>query len=86
MLDGPLALGHQREAAFSLVAQGAEQRVAGFGVDVELAAWWVLYRDVDARADPFIARNRRGTTAYPVGCQNCAGDRDLGFRRLARIR
>jgi hypothetical protein len=34
--DAP-PLGHQREATFALVAQGAQQRVAGFRVDIEFA-------------------------------------------------
>src|SRR6266702_5115712 len=46
-------LGHQREAAFSLVAQGPEQRVAGSRIDIEFAAARFLHRDVHARAGPF---------------------------------
>ena len=38
VLDGAPPLGHQREAAFSLVAQGPQQRVAGFRIDIEFAA------------------------------------------------
>ncbi len=38
VLDGAPPLGHQGEAAFALVALGAQQRVAGFRVDVEFAA------------------------------------------------
>ena len=38
VLDGAPPLGHQREAAFSLVAQGSQQRVAGFRIDIEFAA------------------------------------------------
>ena len=37
VLDGAPALGHQREAAFALVAQGSQQRVAGFRVGIEFA-------------------------------------------------
>ena len=54
-LDGPPPLGHQREAAFALVAQGSLQRVAGFGIDIEFAAARFPHRHVDARAGPFIA-------------------------------
>ena len=38
MLQGAPSLGHQGEAAFALVAQGPQQRVAGLGVRVEFAA------------------------------------------------
>jgi hypothetical protein len=38
VLQGALPLGHQCEAAFALVAQGSQQRVTGFRVDVQLAA------------------------------------------------
>ena len=51
--DAP-PLGLQREAAFALVAQGPQQRVTGFRVDVEFAAGGLLHRDVDARAGPFV--------------------------------
>jgi hypothetical protein len=42
VLQGALPLGHQREAAFALVAQGSQQRVTGFRVDVQLAAGGLL--------------------------------------------
>ena len=35
VLQGAPALGHEREAAFSLLAQGTQQRVAGFRIGVE---------------------------------------------------
>ena len=53
-LQGPPPLGHQREAAFALVAQRAEQRVAGFRVRVQLAAGRFLHRDVHACVGAFI--------------------------------
>jgi hypothetical protein len=40
--------------SFALVAQGPQQRVASSRVDIEFTAGWLLYRDVDARAGPFI--------------------------------
>ena len=55
VLDGAPPLGHQGEAAFALVAQGSQQRVAGFRIDIEFAAGWPFHRDVHARAGPFIA-------------------------------
>ena len=55
VLQGAPPLGHQGEAAFALVAQGAQQRVAGFRVDIEFAAGGFFHRDVHARAGPFIA-------------------------------
>ena len=52
-LQGAPPLGHQREAAFSLVAQGPQERVAGFRIDIEFAAARFPHRDVHARAGPF---------------------------------
>ena len=46
---------HQGEAAFALIALGAQQRVPGFRVSVELAAGWFLHRDEDSRAGPLVA-------------------------------
>ena len=54
-LDGAPPLRHQGEAAFSLVAQGSQERVAGFRIDIEVAAGWLFHRDVHARAGPFIS-------------------------------
>ena len=55
MLDGAPSLGHQGEAAFALVAQGPQERVAGFRIDIEFAAGWLFHRDVHARAGPFVS-------------------------------
>ena len=52
MLDGAPSLGHQREAAFALVAQGSQQRVAGSRIDIEFAAGGPFHGDVQARAAP----------------------------------
>jgi hypothetical protein len=38
VLQGAPPLGHQREAAFAPAAQGSQQRVTGFRVDVQLTA------------------------------------------------
>ena len=54
VLQGAPPLGHQREAAFALVAQGAQQRVTGFRIDIEFAAARLFHRDVHARAGPVI--------------------------------
>jgi hypothetical protein len=55
VLDGAPSLGHQREAASALVAQGPQQRVTGSRVDAGFAAARLLHRDVHARAGPFVA-------------------------------
>ncbi|HYA52475.1 MAG TPA: FtsK/SpoIIIE domain-containing protein, partial [Streptosporangiaceae bacterium] len=55
VLHGAPALLHQREAAFALVAQGSEQRVAGFRVNVEFAAGGLSHRDEHAGPGAFEA-------------------------------
>ena len=54
-LQCPPPLRHQGEAAFALVAHGAQECVAGFRVDVEFATGRAFHRDEDARAGSFIA-------------------------------
>jgi ribosomal protein S28E/S33 len=66
VLDGTPPLGHQGEAAFSLVAQGSQERVAGFRIDIELAAGWLFHRDVHARAGPFINRTGEDGQVFQV--------------------
>jgi hypothetical protein len=55
VLDGAPPLGHQGEAAFALVAQGPQERVAGFRIDIEFAAGWLSHRVVHASAGPFVS-------------------------------
>src|SRR5690348_6704137 len=55
MLQDAPPLGHQREAAFALVAQGAQQRVAGFRAGIEFAAGGFSHRDMHARASALVA-------------------------------
>ena len=54
VLNGAPALGHQREAAFALVAHGAQQRVTGLRIDIEFAAARLFHRDVHRCAGAFI--------------------------------
>ena len=63
--DAP-PLGHQREAAFALVAQGAQQRVPGFRVDIEFAARGPSLPGRARPRPPLHNRNRPGT-AGPSG-------------------
>ena len=67
VLDGAPPLGHQREAAFSLVAHGSQERVAGSRVNVEFAAGWLFHRDVHARAGPFISGIGEDGQVFEVG-------------------
>jgi len=67
MLQGAPPLGHQGEAAFALVAQGAQQGVTGFRVDIEFAAGRLFHRDVHARAGPFIAGIGQERQVFEVG-------------------
>lgn len=55
VLEGVPAFLEEGEAAFSLVAQAAQQNVAGFGVDVELAVAGLFHRVQDSRAAAFVA-------------------------------
>src|SRR5205814_4800374 len=55
VLHGAPALLHQGEAAFALVAQGSEQRVTGFRVDVEFAVAGLSHRDEHAGPGAFEA-------------------------------
>ena len=56
LLDGAPPLGHQREAALSLVAQGSQQRVAGSRTDVEFRPRRASSPGRARRACPFITR------------------------------
>jgi hypothetical protein len=69
VLDGAPALGHQREAALALVAQGSQQRVAGSRTDVGLAAGRPFHGDVHARASPFVATIGRDGQFPQVGAR-----------------
>ncbi len=64
--DAP-PLRHQREAAFSLVAQGPQQRVAGFRVNIQFAAGRLFHRDEHARAGPFVAGIGQDRQVFQVG-------------------
>ena len=55
VLDGAPPLGHQGEAAFSLVAKGPQERVAGFRINIKFAAARFPHRDMHARAGFFIS-------------------------------
>ena len=67
VLDRAPPLGHQGEAAFALVAQGSQERVAGFRIDVEFAAGWLFHRDVHAHAGPFISGIGKDGQVLQVG-------------------
>jgi hypothetical protein len=56
VLKGAPAAGEQGEPAFAQAAQGAEQRVAGAGIDIEVPpAGGLLDRDADADARAVVA-------------------------------
>ena len=65
MLDGAPPLGHQREAAFALVAQGAEQRVAGSRIDIEFAVARLSSPGRRLPRQRLHNRNRRGPGSFP---------------------
>ena len=56
VLKGAPAAGEQGEPAFAQAAQGAEQRVAGAGIDIEVPpAGGLLDRDAEADARAVVA-------------------------------
>ena len=69
-LEGGPALGEQGESSFAQAAQGAEERVAGAGIDVQLAPVGGLPdRDVGADARTVISGSARADS--PVGPRVC---------------
>jgi hypothetical protein len=67
-VQGLPPLGHQREAAFTLVAQGSQQRVAGLGVRVEFpAAGGLFHRDMHADAGAFVPGIGQDRQVFQVG-------------------
>jgi hypothetical protein len=68
------ALLHQGETAFSLVAQAAQQRVAGSRAGVQLSLARLLHRDVDAFPGALVAGVGQDRHAFEVGA---GGGQDL---------
>ena len=61
VLEGAPAAGEQRESAFAQAAQGAEQRVASTGIDIEVTPVRGLPdRDVHAGASAVVSRIGQG--------------------------
>jgi hypothetical protein len=61
VLKGARAAGEQRESAFAQAAQGAEQRVASTGIDIEVTPVRGLPdRDVHADASAVVSRIGQG--------------------------
>ena len=70
-LQGAPPLGHQGEAAFALVTQGAQQRVPGPRIDIQVpAAGRPFHRDVHACAGAFVSGIGQDRQVFQVGPQS----------------
>jgi len=67
VLNGLPSLGHEREAAFALVAEAAEQRVTGFRVDVEFAFAGFLHGHEYSRSGSFVTGVGEDRERFQVG-------------------
>jgi hypothetical protein len=90
VLEGPSALLQQGEAAFALVAQAAQQHVAGFRASVKLAFAGFFHRHADSGADSLvIGIGEAGNDCQPrpqAGQDKLAGGADVVRRSGPRVR
>jgi hypothetical protein len=70
VLEGASAAGEQREPAFARAAQGAEQRVASAGIDIEVTPVRGL-PDRDVHGDASAVVSRIGQGGRPVAAARC---------------